>query len=89
MYLSKRYARRAAVLRAPRQVPRRRARWVWRCHLDTTEALPEVWSFLKGYVQGFDALVYTMKDYIKEQVRGPFIQIIPPAIDPLETLIEV
>ncbi|MEX2598178.1 MAG: glycosyltransferase [Dehalococcoidia bacterium] len=58
------------------------AHWIWRCHLDTTEALPEVWSFLKSYVQEYDALVYTMKDYLKERVKGPRLAIIPPAIDP-------
>ena len=24
------------------------AKWVWRCHLDTTDALPEVWNFLRA-----------------------------------------
>ncbi len=61
------------------------ARWVWRCHLDTTEALPEVWAFLKAYVREYDALVFTMEDYVKELIDGPKIKIVPPAIDPTST----
>ncbi|MEX2431263.1 MAG: glycosyltransferase [Dehalococcoidia bacterium] len=61
------------------------AHWIWRCHLDTTEALPEVWAFLKACVQQYDALVYTMEEYINEPLQGPAIQIIPPAIDPTTT----
>ncbi len=60
------------------------AKWIWRCHLDTTEALPEVWDFLRGYVQLYDAAVFTMEAYVKP-LRGPQIAIIPPAIDPTST----
>ena len=61
------------------------AKWIWRCHLDTTEALPEVWDFLRGYIQPYDGLVFTMEDYVKETVPGPLLEIIPPAIDPTST----
>lgn len=58
------------------------AKWAWRCHLDTTEALPEVWDFLKGFVQPYEAAIFTMKEYVKESLGGPSLEIIPPAIDP-------
>lgn len=58
------------------------AKWLWRCHLDTTDALPEVWNFLKGYVSGYDALVFTLPEYVKEPIPGPLLEIIWPAIDP-------
>ena len=60
------------------------AKWIWRCHLDTTEALPEVWDFLRGYVQLYDAVVFTMEEYVKSAL-GPQLAIIPPAIDPTST----
>ena len=60
------------------------AKWIWRCHLDTTEALPEVWDFLRGYVQLYDATVFTMEGYVKSRL-GPPLAIIPPAIDPTST----
>ena len=58
------------------------AKWAWRCHLDTTEALPEVWDFLKGFVQPYEAAIFTMEEYVKEPLGGPSLEIIPPAIDP-------
>ncbi len=61
------------------------ARWTWRCHLDTTEALPEMWEFIRPYIQQFEAAIFTRDEYLKEDLRGPLITIIPPAIDPLST----
>ena len=60
------------------------AKWIWRCHLDTTDALPEVWDFLRGYVQLYDGLVFTMDEYVRS-MSGPQLAIIPPAIDPTST----
>ena len=60
------------------------AKWIWRCHLDTTEALPEVWDFVRTHVQLYDAAVFTMKEYVRSDL-GPQVAIIPPAIDPTST----
>ena len=60
------------------------AKWVWRCHLDTTEALPQVWDFLKTYLQPYEATIFTMEEYVKEPL-GPSLEIIAPAIDPTST----
>ena len=61
------------------------AKWIWRCHLDTTESLPEVWDFVKGYVQIYDAAIFTLKDYVKGTIPGPTLETIWPAIDPAST----
>ena len=61
------------------------ARWAWRCHLDTTESLPEVWDFLRGYVQHYDAVIFTQASYVNGELPGTNVTIIPPAIDPLST----
>ncbi len=61
------------------------AKWIWRCHLDTTDALPEVWDFLRGYVSIYDAVVFTMAEYVKEPLHGPKLEVIWPAIDPTST----
>src|SRR5918993_1723523 len=29
------------------------ARWVWRCHIDTSEPNPQIWDFLRPYLEGF------------------------------------
>ena len=61
------------------------AKWIWRCHLDTTESLPEVWDFIRGYVHPYDSMVFTLKEYAKEPIPGPTLETIWPAIDPVST----
>ena len=60
-----------------------RAKWVWRCHIDTATPDPRVWSFLKPYVEAHDAFIYTMKQYVSPDLPAEKVSIMPPAIDPL------
>lgn len=59
------------------------AKWVWRCHIDTSSPNPGVWDFLKPYVEAYDALVYTMDQYLPPDLPKEKMSIMPPAIDPL------
>jgi trehalose synthase len=59
------------------------ARWVWRCHIDTSEPNEEVLRFLRPYLNDYDALVFTMDQFVPEVLRDSNIAIIPPGIDPL------
>ena len=58
------------------------ARWVWRCHIDTSEPNPKVWDFLKPYLEGYDAAVFTLGSFSPPDVPVGRVEIIPPAIDP-------
>ncbi|HEX5308997.1 MAG TPA: glycosyltransferase [Solirubrobacteraceae bacterium] len=60
-----------------------RARWIWRCHIDTSEPNPDAWSFLKPYLEGFDAAVFTMPEFIPPGLPVARTVAIAPAIDPL------
>ncbi|MBI4494064.1 MAG: glycosyltransferase [Chloroflexi bacterium] len=60
-------------------------KWLWRCHIDLTAALPEVWAFLRPYVEQYDAAIFTLAEYVKQDLRVPLVAIVPPAIDPLST----
>lgn len=59
------------------------ARWVWRCHIDTSEPNQEAWSFLAPQLEGFDAAVFTMPEFIPAGLPVPRTAVIAPAIDPL------
>ena len=59
------------------------ARWVWRCHIDTSEPNPDAWRFLKPYLEGFDAAVFTMPDFVPSSIPIAHVESIAPAIDPL------
>lgn len=58
-------------------------KWIWRCHIDTSTPNPEYWNFLYKYILQYDALIFTMKDYVKEDSNLKNIAFITPSIDPL------
>ncbi len=58
-------------------------KWIWRCHIDLTDAQPAVWGFLRPYVAPYDAAIFSMPEYAKPDLAGPHVAIIPPSIDPL------
>lgn len=60
-----------------------RTKWVWRCHIDTSEPDKEVWDFLLPYVGAHDAAVFTMREFVPPGLEGIDLQVVPPAIDPL------
>lgn len=60
-------------------------RWIWRCHIDLTDAQPEVWDMLRPYVALYDAAIFTLREYAKEDLEHVSIFTLPPAIDPLST----
>jgi trehalose synthase len=59
------------------------ARWIWRCHLDTSQPNREVLEFLKPFIAEHDALVFTMDEFVPAQLRDQRVVIMPPGIDPL------
>ena len=58
------------------------ARWMWRCHIDTSEPNPSVWAFLRPYLEGYDAAVFTLGSFAPPDLPIRRVEIIPPAIDP-------
>ena len=58
------------------------ARWIWRSHIDTANANPGVWSFLRPFLAEYDASVFTMAEFVPADLPTPTVEIIPPAIDP-------
>jgi trehalose synthase len=57
--------------------------WVWRCHIDTSSPNQQVLDFLLPFIKEYDALVFTMAEFVPEALEGKPVHIIPPAIDPL------
>lgn len=58
------------------------ARWVWRCHIDTSEPNAQIWRFLRPYLEGYDAAVFTIREFVPPDFPVQRVDIIPPAIDP-------
>jgi trehalose synthase len=57
-------------------------KWIWRSHLDLSDAQPEVWDSLRPHVQLYDAAVFSAQEYVTQDSSGQHIAIIPPTIDP-------
>ena len=57
-------------------------KWVWRCHIDTSEPNPELWDFLHPYLDDYDAAVFTLEDFVPPEFPVLRVETIPPAIDP-------
>ena len=58
-------------------------KWVWRCHIDLTDANPDVWEFFRPYVEMHDASVWTMPEFVPASLSMDCIVQAPPCIDPL------
>ncbi len=61
----------------------RKAKWIWRCHIDTSAPNEEYWSFLSGFIKKYEACVFTMEEFIYEKAVLSNVAIITPSIDPL------
>ncbi|MEW6636356.1 MAG: glycosyltransferase [Actinomycetota bacterium] len=58
------------------------ARWIWRCHIDTSEPHPGLWEFLRPFLGHYDAAVFTMEDFVPPDFPIERVEVVPPAIDP-------
>jgi trehalose synthase len=57
--------------------------WIWRCHIDLTDANPKVWEFFRPFVELHDASVWTMPEFVPASLDMAHVVSAPPCIDPL------
>jgi trehalose synthase len=62
---------------------RKKAPWVWRCHLDLSQPHPDVWDYIAPLVEQYDAVVMSLPEYA--QKLGAPQRFIMPAINPFST----
>ena len=61
------------------------AKWIWRCHIDSSDPDEETWQFLRPYIEEHDAAIFTMDKFVPPDLKCSRIAAIPPAIDALST----
>jgi trehalose synthase len=71
-----------ALLTFLEEAGRRRGRWVWRCHIDLSQPMEQVWSVLAPHAARYDAAVFTMEEFVRPGFHHQ-VSVIPPSIDPL------
>jgi trehalose synthase len=63
----------------------RKARWIWRCHIDSSAPDPGMARFLQPYLEEYDAAVFTLPEFVPPGFTFKRVVFIAPAIDPLAT----
>ena len=61
--------------------PERRGKWIWRCHIDASHPYRPVWKYLRQFVSGYDASIFSLPDFAQPLPHPQYI--IAPSIDPL------
>ena len=59
------------------------AKWIWRCHIDTSEPNEAALEFMLPFLAEYDALVFTMEGFVPDALKHQRVVTMTPAIDPL------
>lgn len=58
-----------------------KAKWIWRCHVDVSNPDERIWSFLRPFIDRYDAAVFSAPAFGQPLPIRQFL--ISPSIDPL------
>ncbi len=61
--------------------PKRKGKWIWRCHIDISKPNRPVWKFIKQFVERYDGSIFHLASFARRLPHPMFL--IPPSIDPL------
>jgi trehalose synthase len=60
--------------------PKRKGKWIWRCHIDVSKPYRPIWRYLRNVVSSYDASVFSLATFAQQL---PHVQyLVPPSIDP-------
>lgn len=62
-------------------MPERRGKWIWRCHIDCSRPYRPVWKYLRNWVGGYDASIFSLPEFVQPLPHTQYI--IAPSIDPI------
>jgi len=57
------------------------ARWVWRCHIDLSNPHPQVWGFLRPFIERYHAAIFSSQSFARQLPIPQYL--FYPCIDPL------
>jgi trehalose synthase len=58
----------------------RRGTWIWRCHIDLSNANKELWNYLSPFIERYDAVIFSIEEF-RQNLKTPQLFFLP-AIDP-------
>jgi len=56
-------------------------RWIWRCHIDLSNPNPDVWGFLRPFIEQYDAAIFSSQSFTRQLAIPQYL--FYPCIDPL------
>jgi trehalose synthase len=56
-------------------------KWVWRCHIDLSNPHPQVWEFLRPFIEQYDAAIFSSQSFARQLPIPQYL--FYPCIDPL------
>lgn len=59
-------------------MPDRKGKWIWRCHIDASDPHRYLWNYLQKYISQFDASIFSLAEFARPLPHP--IYIIPPSI---------
>ncbi|MDD4294099.1 MAG: glycosyltransferase [Candidatus Omnitrophica bacterium] len=59
----------------------KKAKWLWRCHIDVSRPNRKVWNFLREYVARYDGAIFSLPSFAQKLAIPQFL--VYPSIDPL------
>lgn len=59
---------------------KKKSPWIWRCHIDLSNPHKAIWNYLEPYIEKYDAVVLSCKEYSKRLKVPQFFFM--PAINP-------
>ncbi len=68
----------AALIQARKEA---QSRWVWRCHIDVSNPHPQVWGFLRPFIEQYDAAIFSSPSFGRQLPIPQYL--FYPCIDPL------
>jgi trehalose synthase len=64
-----------------KMIPKRKGKWIWRCHIDISRPNRSVWKYIRNWVSDYDGSIFSLPDFALPLPNRQYI--IPPSIDPL------
>jgi trehalose synthase len=61
--------------------PKRKGKWLWRCHIDVSHPYRQVWKYLREYIKEYDASIWSLSGFVQPLSHPMYL--IAPSIDPL------
>jgi len=63
--------------------PSRVGKWIWRCHIDLSHPNQKFTDFIIPFLLQYDALIFTVEQFVQKPLKTKKVALITPTIDPL------